>query len=142
MSKYAKFALDKVGAPEPGLCPCCRRPLPDGAAYRAMVRYGDGDDLHAYTKTKGEALAVLIGWHDDEVGVSLWEMIPADSWDNLTTAQVCALAGNPDAFVVAADGSEALFDEVFAAVEESLMDTPLVGRVQVDSLLDDGHLTI
>lgn len=128
-----KWTNQFLGTQAVGTCPICRQALPEGSNYRAFVRYGDGDDLVAYTKTRGEALAVLIGWRDDECGDSFWAD-RADTWNTLTTAQAIALANAPEALVAVADADEAVFDEILAAVEYDFVGTPLVGAVWVDDL--------
>ena len=128
-----KWVREFLGTQAVGTCPTCRQALPEGSCFRAFVRYGDGDDLVAYTKTRGEALAVLIGWRDDECGDSFWAD-RADTWENLSVAQAVALEHAPDALVVAANADDKAYEELLAAVEYDLIGTPLVGAVWVDDL--------
>lgn len=133
-----KWVAKYLGNQAQGTCPACRQTLPADAAYRAYVRYGDGDDLIAYVPTYGTALAVLIGWADDETGGSFWSYYEADSWKAITPAQAATFAESPvefAAFVDATGGeSSPIAAEVFEAVESTLMDTPLIGAVWIDSL--------
>lgn len=127
-----------LGNQSQGVCPACRQTLPADAAFRAYVRYGDGDDLIAYVPTYGTALAVLIGWADDETGSSFWSYYESDSWKAITPSEAELFADSPVAFAnfVDAMGGEtsALAAEVFEAVESTLLDTPLIGAVWIDSL--------
>jgi hypothetical protein len=127
-----------LGNQSQGTCPACRQTLPADAAFRVYVRYGDGDDLIAYVPTYGTALAVLIGWADDETGGSFWSYYEADSWKSITIAQAAIFSGSPVAFAnfVDATGGESspIGAEVFEAIESTLMDTPLIGAVWIDSL--------
>lgn len=133
-----KWVAKYLGNQSQGVCPACRQALPADAAYRVYVRYGDGDDLVAYVPSYGTALAVLIGWADDETGGDFWTHYEADSWKAITPAQVAIFSKLPVEFanVVDAMGGEGspIADEVFEAVESVLMDTPLVGAVWIDSL--------
>lgn len=133
-----KWVAKYLGNQSQGVCPACRQTLPADAAYRVYVRYGDGDDLIAYVPTYGTALAVLIGWADDETGGDFWSYYEADSWKSITPAQAAIFSKMPVEFagVVDAMGGEtsAIGAEVFEAVESLLMDTPLIGAVWIDSL--------
>lgn len=133
-----KWVAKYLGNQAQGVCPACRQTLPADAAYRAYVRYGDGDDLIAYVPSYGTALAVLIGWADDETGRSFWSYYEDDSWKAITPAQAAIFSQMPVEFagVVDATGGETspIAEEVFEAVESLLMDTPLVGAVWIDSL--------
>jgi hypothetical protein len=133
-----KWVQKYLGNQSQGVCPACRQTLPADAAFRVYVRYGDGDDLIAYVPTYGTALAVLIGWHDDEVGQSFWDCFPTDSWKSLSPVQVLLLAQDPQVFArsIDADGGEQskAGAEIFEAIESNLMDTPLIGAVWIDSL--------
>jgi hypothetical protein len=134
----ARWAAKYLGNQSQGVCPACRQTLPADAAYRAYVRYGDGEDLIAYVPTYGTALAVLIGWADDETGHDFWRYYEADSWKSLTIAQATILSVQPVEFaaVVDATGGESspIAAEVFEAVESLLLDTPLVGAVWIESI--------
>jgi hypothetical protein len=133
-----KWVAKYLGNQSQGTCPACRQSLPADAAFRVYVRYGDGDDLIAYVPTYGTALAVLIGWADDETGGSFWSYYEADSWKSITIAQAAIFSGMPVEFAnfVDATGGESspIGAEVFEAVESTLMDTPLIGAVWIDSL--------
>ena len=121
-----KWVAKYLGNQSQGVCPACRQTLPADAAYRA------------YVPTYGTALAVLIGWADDETGGSFWSYYEADSWKSITPAQAAIFSKMPVEFagVVDAMGGEtsAIGAEVFEAVESLLMDTPLIGAVWIDSL--------
>lgn len=133
-----KWVAKYLGNQAQGVCPACRQTLPADAAYRAYVRYGDGDDLIAYVPTYGTALAVLIGWADDERGGSFWAYHEGGDWKTMTPAQAATFAESPvefAAFVDAMGGeTSAIGAEVFEVVEYDLMDTSMIGAVWIDSL--------
>jgi hypothetical protein len=137
-STAQKWVQKYLGNQSQGTCPACRQTLPADAAFRVYVRYGDGDDLIAYVPTYGTALAVLIGWADDERGGSFWAYYEGSDWKTMTPAQAATFADSPVEFsnFVDAMGGEtsAIGAEVFEAVESALMDTPMIGAVWIDSL--------
>jgi len=91
--------------------------LKSGNEYKVTVTYGDGEDLVSYEATWLQALNVLTGWRDDEVGNDFYEY----HFDYLQ-------AWNADR----ANDGKSLLDEIFNLLEEDLMDTPMVGSVEIE----------
>lgn len=91
--------------------------LKAGNEYKAVVRYGDGEDLVSYEPSWILALNVITGWRDDEVGNDFYEYHKEylEEWT-----------------VDPANNGKSLLDEIFNLVEEDLMDTPMVGGVEIE----------
>ena len=85
--------------------------LKAGKEYRVTVFYGDGEHLVSYEENWLLALNTLTGWRDDEVGNDFYE------YHNEYLEQYTG-------------GS--LLLETYRLLEDDLLDTPMVGRVEIE----------